>query len=163
MVVGERQLQILGDELDVERPPVASFRSQMSLSPFSEAISRAHRARFPSDLGGVALARQRPSHRLGDVGPEARVAGDKAGAGQRHVLPGLRLVLLIELERCELGRKRTLAPGGPEPHVDIVQAPRFGRRGQGRDQPLRQPRIVERRTERLPAVRLAGVLGENRR
>ena len=60
----------------------------------------------------------------------------------------------------ELGRERPLAPGGPEPHVDVVEAPGLGRRGQGRDEPLRQPRIVERRAEPLAAARLAGVGGK---
>ena len=59
-----------------------------------------------------------------------------------------------------MGRERTLAPGGPEPHVDFVQAARFGRRGQGRDEPLRQARIVKRWTQSLPAVRLARVGGK---
>ena len=76
------------------------------------------------------------------------------------MLPRLRLVLLVELERRELGRERTLAPGGPEPHVDFVQAARFGRRRQGRDEPLRQARIVKPRTQSLPAVRLARVSGK---
>jgi hypothetical protein len=39
----------------------------------------------------------------------------------------LCFVLLVEFERRELDRKRTLALGGPQPHVDFIEAPRFGR------------------------------------
>jgi hypothetical protein len=39
----------------------------------------------------------------------------------------LCFVLLVEFERRELDRKGTLALGGPQPHVDFIEAPRFGR------------------------------------
>ena len=51
-------------------------------------------------------------------------------------------------------------PDGLQTHVDVIEAPGFGRRGQGRDQPLGQPRVVNRRTERPAAVRLARVGGK---
>ena len=81
-------------------------------------------------------------------------------ARQRHMLPGLRFVALVEREGRELGRERPLAARGPEPHVDLIEAPGLGRRGQRGEQPLRQARIIERSAERLCSVRLPGVGGE---
>ncbi len=160
MLAREGQLQILRGELDVDEPA----RGELQVPDVAVALflgdERAHGARFLRGPGSVALPSQRPPHRRGDVGAETRIAGDEAGAGQRHMLPGLRLVLLVELERRELGRERSLAPGGPEPHVDLVEPARLGRRGQGRDQPLRQPRIVKRRAQPLPTVRIARVSGK---
>ena len=160
MLMREGELQVLGDEFDVEE----SARGELQVPGVAVALflgdQRAHGERFSSDDGAVTLAGQRPPHRLTDVVAETRVASDEASAGQRHALPGLRLVLLIEPERRELGRERPLAPGGPEPHVDFVEAPRLGRRGQGRDEPLRQPRVVDRRTKRLAAVRFSRLGGK---
>jgi hypothetical protein len=38
-----------------------------------------------------------------------------SGVGERHVLPGFCFVLLVDFERRELVRDRTLAPGGSQP------------------------------------------------
>ena len=135
------------------RPPATSLRSQASLSPFSLAISARIERTSRAIFAASALAHEHLPHRLGDVGGEARVSGDDAGARQRHVLPGLRLVALIEREGGELGRERPLAARGPQPHVDLVELARLGRRGQRGEQALGEARVIERRAERLRAVR----------
>ena len=81
MLVRESQLQILGDELDVDEPA----RHELQVPDVGVALfpgdEPAHGAGFPGDLGGVALAGQRLPHRSGDVGPEARIAGHETRAG----------------------------------------------------------------------------------
>src|SRR5580704_1307976 len=76
------------------------------------------------------------------------------------MLPGFGVAALIKRESRELRRQRPLSSRRPEPHVDLIEATGLGRRGQRGEKSLRQPRIVERSSERLWAVRLAGVGGK---
>ena len=86
-----------------------------------------------------------------------------AAARHRHVLPGPRLVQLIVLEGLDMRRERPGPAGRPQPQVDRVGDPLRGRRGERRDQPLRQPRVVLRRRQRPRAVRGGGIRRRGRR
>ena len=81
LAMGKGQLQILGDELDVDEPARGKLQvSGIAIALFS-GDERAYGVRFLSDFDGVALSRQRLSDCLGEIGPEARVAPDETRAG----------------------------------------------------------------------------------
>ena len=81
MLAREGQLQILGDELDVDQ----SARNELQVPDIAVALFASdkptHGARFLGDSAGVALAGQRLPHRFGHGGPEALIACEEAGAG----------------------------------------------------------------------------------
>ncbi len=145
------------------RPPETSLRSQGSWSPFSLAIklriARTSRASFAVSRGSGEDGGDRAS----DLRGEARLAGDDPRPRQRHVLPGLGLAGLVELEGGELRRQRPLAPGGAQAQIDFVELSRLGRRGQRGDQALRQARVIDHGAERPRAVGFARRRRENRR
>jgi transposase len=95
MVSSEDQLQILGDELDVDETARNELQVPDVRVTFFPGDEPTHGARRMSDCGGAALARRLP-HRFGQRGPKARIAGDETGAGKRHMLPALCFVLLVE-------------------------------------------------------------------
>ena len=66
------------------------------------------------------------------------IAGDDAGAGQRHLLPDLGLARVIGLEAGELRRGRALVAGRAQAHVDLVERAAPRRHRQRRDEALRE-------------------------
>ena len=124
MRVGEGEAQVLRDKLDVHQAALDELQVPRVPVAFLVSDQRAHLAHLAGDPCRVALAQEGLAHGLRDFVGKAGVAGDDSGAGQRHVLPGLRLVALVEDEGGELGRERTLAARGPEPHVDFIERPR---------------------------------------
>ena len=81
MVVRKGQLQILGDKLDVDEPT----RRELQVPDVTVALfsgdEPTHGAGLAGDFDCVAFAGQRLPHRLGEIGPEARIARHEAGAG----------------------------------------------------------------------------------
>ncbi len=73
-------------------PPLTSFKSQASLSPFSAAIEGAHRADVAGDFPASRFRARTSRTVLATSAREACVSGDDARSRQRHVLPGFRLV-----------------------------------------------------------------------
>ena len=69
------------------------------------------------------------------------------------MFPGPRLGHLVIAERRKRGRDRPLPPRRAQPHVHLVKPSRRGRRGHGRQQRLRQARVIGARRQRPGAVR----------
>ena len=144
-------------------PPGTSFRSHGSRGGFSFSSSARISAASAIDLGAVARQGEDRVDLGVDLPGERRVAGNHAGARQRHVLPGPGLVALVLAEGLEMGGDRPLVAGRAQPEVELVEHALGGRRRDRRDQPLRQPREIVRRRERLCAVGLVGVRRRGRR
>ena len=70
--------------------------------------------------------------------------------------------MVIADETRQAGRQRPGIAGRPQPHVGLVEHALGGRRGDRRDQPLRQPGKVLARRQRLFAVRLLGAAARRR-
>ncbi len=117
-------------------PPAAYFRSQTSSSPFSSAIARRMSA---TSVATPAASRGRVSTsrmmRL-DPGAKRRRRRNHPRPGQRHVLPGPGLALLVFGEGVEARGHRTRAARRTQPHVDLVQHAVIGPRRECADQPL---------------------------
>ena len=88
------------------------------------------------------------------------VAGDDAGAGQRHALPRPGVLGLIGGEGVDMGGERPGLAGGAQAEVDRVERAFGGRRGQRRHQALGQPRVILRAVQGPRAVRGRGVVVE---
>ena len=88
------------------------------------------------------------------------IAGDRAGAGQRHVLPGPGFLRLVAGKGIDVGRDRPGIAGGPQAEVDLVEAALRGRRRKRREQALRQPGEIEAAGQRPRAVGGGRIVGE---
>ena len=71
--------------------------------------------------------------------PQRVVAADETQAGQRHMLPGPGLFVLVVTKCIEAHGNRARPAGGTQAHVDLVQLPFCRRRREAGDQALRQP------------------------
>ena len=108
-----REHEKLRDEFDVEQ--AAARRASGPKGPrrpsrcaISARISRTSLA----SLARSRAARSVCGDDVGDLRGETRVAGDDARARQRHVLPGLGLLALIEREGRRIASRA--GPCGPE-------------------------------------------------
>ena len=90
-----------------------------------------------------------------DARGERRLPRDDPRPGQRHVLPGPGVLLLIAAKAGERRRDRAGLARRPEAHVNLVKPALGGGRRQGVDQALGKAGEVVARRERLGAV--AGV------
>ena len=122
MVGGVHELQVLGDELEVDE----AAAHLLELPGVARALllldARAHVADVGGGLGPVArLVRSTSRMAVSTAAPQRRRAGDDAGPGQRHVLPGPGLARLVVDEARELRGDRPLLAGGPQAHVDVVE------------------------------------------
>ena len=149
---GVTQHEILRDEFDVEQPTFG----ELQIPGIGVALFlRDQGAHLAHVLGDIAF---RAGDRLDDGGldvtGEACVAGDDAGARQRHLLPGLGLVGLVGAEGGKLRRHRPLVARRAQAHVDVVELAGARRRGQGGDEPLRQTGEILHRMELARAVRV---------
>ena len=77
---------------------------------------------------------------------------DDARAGEREMLPGPGRLCLIGFEGFQRIRQRASSSGGPQAHVDLVEAALVGERGQGHDDLLAEACVVLDRRQRLGAV-----------
>ena len=140
-------------------PPAAYFRSQTSSSPFSSAMARRISATSlatpAASRGRVSTSRMMPSI----SGAKVRRRRNHPRAGQRHVLPGPGLALLVFGERFDVRGHRAGAPRGAQPHIDLVEHAVIGPRRKGADQPLGEAREIMRALQRPRAVgiRLLGI------
>ena len=138
-------------------PPVASFRSNaMPRRPFASPSARASRPRrrwsSPTSRGRPRISAIAASISRAHVA----IGRHHAGPAQRQVLPRPGVVVVIADEPRQARRQRPGVARRPQPHVGRVEHALRGRRGHRRDQPLRQPRKVLARRQRLFAVRLLG-------
>ena len=121
-------------------PPGACFRSQCALAALRLLDKGAHledvgarpssRSRLRDDRGAISFA-ARVDQRL--------VAGDRPGAGQRHVLPGPGLLRLIGGEGLDMGGERPGLARGAQAEIDLVERALGGRRRERRDEALGEP------------------------
>ena len=137
------------------RPPGANFRSQRFLpGNCAASFSRISRASAISFAGSACAVKRRADHRL-NFAAQIRRAGDRARARERQPLPGPGLGFVIAAEGFQTDRDRSLVAGRPQPHVDFIETACRREHRQRRDQPLRQPRIVDDHRHRLRAVGMA--------
>ncbi len=152
MIGGVDQLQRLGDELHVDE----AARRLLQVPGALAALGLLHHRPHLQHVGDDALLLVRPRDDGGDLSGRARdqplVTGDRAGAGERHVLPRPRRGLLIGGEGVDVGGERPRLAGRPEAKVDGVEGPLGGRCGKRRQQPLGQPGEILGRSERALAV-----------
>src|ERR1700722_9529010 len=133
-------------------PPAAYFRSQISPSPFSSATAR----RMSATSVAIACAWR---GRVSTSRMVFSILARNAGAGQRHMLPGPGLMILIFGERLDMRGYRPCPPRGTQPHVDVVEHAVIGPRGERADQSLGEAREIMRALQRSLAVgiRMLGI------
>jgi hypothetical protein len=78
------------------------------------------------DGGRIARRRDDGGDGARGVVEEGRIAGERAGAGQRHVFPKFGLVAPVGDEALKMRGDRALAALRPETEVDLVEAAAAG-------------------------------------
>ncbi len=155
-----RKAEILRDELDIEQPAGGELDVPRVALALFLGDERAHVSRRLGELFRVALlieARRDDRPRLFG---ERRVAGDRPGARQSHMLPDFRLPRLIIAKPGDLRRNRPLIAGGAQPHIHFVKLSPPRRRRQCSDQPLRQAGVIDDRVQGSCPVRFGILLVE---
>src|SRR5262245_57723296 len=100
---GVAQLQELGDELDVEHAAAAVLDVPELVARILLGDARAHVQHLGGEPGRIARAHEDlPQHGLEPSGEGGR-AGDDAGAGERHMLPGPGALELVAAEAFDAG------------------------------------------------------------
>ena len=123
MLGREAQLQELGQELELDQAAAHVLEVPRIVAAVLAEDARAHGRHVAGQRLGVARREQGAADRRLDPARERRIAGDRARAGQRLVLPGLRGLQLIALEVVDRAGYRTEVAGRSQPGVDLVQAP----------------------------------------
>ena len=153
------QQQVLHGEFEVDQPAAAGC-----------ADPRATARGWPRRCAGACRRRRRPAGPGRAVGSASRaiaasirsaqhrIAGDRPRPGQRHVLPGPGRFALISGEGRQARGDRPGCAGRPQPHIDLVEPALGGRRGDRRDQPLAEPRVIGRDRQRARAGRAGRVV-----
>ena len=156
---GVHELQILGDELDIDECAGRVFEVPGIGVALLRGDRGAHLDHVLGDGALVALAAEHVADRGRRARGESRRSADDARARQCHVLPSPGLAFLVTDEAFDLGRQRTGAAGRPQPHVDRIEHAVIGLHGQRADQALGEPREVLRAVERTLTVglRMCGV------
>ena len=95
--LGEHEM--LDDELDIHHPAAVVLEIE-ERSPIRMTVVhlRAHRADLRGELGAIAREPQDLVAKRFEARADRRVAGGEAGARQRLMLPGPRLLALVALE-----------------------------------------------------------------
>ena len=143
-------------------PPGASFRSNGCRGGRSLRHQRS-RIETTSSMVFARIARPRRGsprspHRPGSPSPSSATTTRARLSARCSQVQALSLVIADEGRQAR--RQRPGIAGRPQPHVGLVEHALGGRRGHRRHQPLRQPREVVARRQRLLAV---GLLRARRR
>ena len=144
MLVGVGEDQRLGDEVEIGQAARRELEVEGVPLPLFACDQGPHGMGLPRHDRWIALDGDGLGDGGLDFGRECHVPADYPGAGERHVLPGLRLLPLVAQEPPELGRHRPLVAGGPQPEVHFIEAPPAARHGQCRDEALGEAGIVDR-------------------
>ena len=111
MRAGVREHEGLGEELEVGQAAGRELHVPRLVVALLPRDQLAHRADLAGDLRPDRAARRRSRRSRRDASSQkASVAGERAGAGQRHVLPELGLVALIGDEAGETAWRRGPLP-----------------------------------------------------
>ena len=102
----------MGDEFDVDQPAGDELEVPRVLVALLARDQVAHRLHVLGEFGLVARLGEHGGDRRGDLLAEPLVAGDDAGARQRQMLPGFRLVGLVEAEGRNWVARGPLPPDG---------------------------------------------------
>ena len=152
LVGGVNQLQILRDEIDIDHAAGGIFQIPDVVLALFQRDGAAHVRDIAGDAGGVARPRQHVANDALDSGAKFRRRRDHPRAGQRHVLPGPGLALLIFGEGIDARGHRPGPARRTQPHVDVVEHAVIGPRREGADQPLGEAREILRAVQRSRAV-----------
>ena len=158
VAVGVPELQVLGDELDVDQAAAHVLDVPNDVGAVLVAHALAHSGHVAEQLVGVAPARQGVADHLFHLRLEGRRAGDDAGAGECHVFPGPGGVLVIADKRLQAGRDGPGTARRTQAHVHFVEAALRGRCRHRVDEPLGEPGEVLGQCQRNGAVGGLGVV-----
>ena len=101
------QLQILGDEFNIDQPPGGIFEIPRVGIALLFGDSAAHVDDVAGGRSHVPLLAKNLANNRRDLRAKIRRSGHDAGASERHVFPRPGFVLLVAFEALDLGGDRT--------------------------------------------------------
>ena len=149
---GMAQHQKLNDELDIHQPTGQMLQVPEPVGRMLLCHAPAHCGDVAGELGRIARPRQNRAQARAALGGEIAVAGYHPGAGERHMLPGPGVALLISAKAFEAGGDGSGIARGAQAHVDVVELALAGGHRDGGNQPLRQPGVIVNGRERLRPI-----------
>ncbi len=146
------KLEILGDELDVDQAATPVLDIPRIARRMFAGDAAAHVGDVGDEFWGAPRPRQDFADSSADAPAELGRAGNRPRAGERHVLPCPGRVAAIADEPLAVRGDRPFGARGAEPHVDFIEAALAGERGHRVDEPVAEPRVIERRRQWAFAV-----------
>ena len=115
------QLEVVDQEFDINQPAPRQLGIKRTFGGLVPRYFGPHRQNVLLELGRVPGLAQHPGDDPGQLGLRGRRAEQRPGAGQRHMLPGPGLLVLIAGKAAEAHRQRALCARRPEPRIHLIE------------------------------------------
>src|SRR6185437_2422419 len=146
------QLEILGDELDVDEAAAAVLYLPRRWGAVLLCDAVAHVGHLDDEAVAVARPQEDVAHAGHDLVAKCGRPANDTRAGQRHLLPCPGELGMVAAEGGKARGERALGSRWPESHIDLIEAALRRDRRDRIDETLAEPRKIRRNRQRPLAV-----------